>query len=179
MNSGNYLIRWTKFQKQKKESILAHKDKIHIIIYGAYNPPGEKERLIKLRDRLRDEGYINTYIVEEFPTNHESYTPNLEKSFSCLEMANLNILVFTCRGKTGSVARELVYSIENNLLQKCKVFEEISNGIPAMETLIKEELKPERYTVVQVEKENDNDLYEHVSGDVYNFFNKFIRKILI
>ncbi len=48
-----------------------------------------------------------------------------------------------------------------------------------METLIKEELKPERYTVVQVEKENDNDLYEHVSGDVYYFFNKFIRKILM
>jgi len=185
VNSGNHLIRWNKFQKQKKESILAHKDKIHIIIYGAYNPPsegehlGEKERLIKLRDSLRDEGYINTYIVEDFPTNHESYIPNLEKSFNCLDMANLNILVFTCRGKTGSVARELVYSIENNLLQKCKVFEEISNGIPAMETLIKEELKPERYTVVQVEKENDNDLYEHVSGDVYYFFNKFIRKILM
>lgn len=183
MDSRNHIRRWDKFQKQKKESIPSHKDKILIIIYGAYNPPsdgkhlGEKERLIKLRDRLRNEGYVTTYIVDDFPSDDKSSIPNLEKSFDCLEIANLNILMFTCRGKTGSVARELMYAIDNHLLYKCKVFEEINNGILAMETLIKEELKPERYTVVQVEKENDNDLYEHVSGDVYYFFNRFIRKI--
>jgi len=184
VDSQNYLKRWEKFQTDKRESILYHKEKILIVVYGAYNPPadeeqfGEKERLIKLRDRLRNEGYVNTYIVEDFPTNEESDIPNLDKSLDCLELADLNILVFTCRGKTGSVARELIYSIEHHLLYKCKIFEEVSNGIPAMETLLKEELKPERYNVVQVEKENDDDLYGHVSGDIYSFFNKFIKKIL-
>ncbi len=182
VNSKKHLERWNEFQKQKKESISFHKNEILIIIYGAYNPPsdgehlGEKERLIKLCGRLRNEGYACTYIVEDFPTNDKSSTPNLEKSFDCLGMADLNIIVFTCRGKTDSVVRELTYAIENRLLYKCKVFEEISNGIQAMGTLIKEELKPERYATVQVEKENDTDLYEHVSGDVYHFFDRFIRK---
>ena len=185
MDSRNYLNRWEKFQKQKNESINSHKGEILIIIYGAYKPPssekhlGEKERLLKLRNCLRNEGYAETYIVEDFPSDDKSPIPNLEKSFDCLKMADLNILVFTCRGKTGSVARELTYAIENRLLSKCKVFEEISNGIPAMETLIKEELTPERYTVVQVERENDNDLYQHVSGDVYYFFDRFVKNKLM
>jgi len=111
--------RFDEFQKRKRESILAYKDKIHIVIYGAYNPPsdgkhlGEKERLLKLRDRLRADGYINTAIVEDFSGSEESGIPNLEKSLGCLEWADLNILVFTCRGKTGSVARELIHALDD------------------------------------------------------------------
>ena len=182
MNSGYHLKRWDKFQKRIKESILSRKHEILIIIYGAYNPPsdekhlGEKERLNKLRNSLKEEGYKNTYTVEDFPTDEDSITPNLDKSFGCLEYADLNILVFTCRGKTDSFATELNYAIDHNLLHNCKVFEEVFNGTTAMGTLLKEQLKPKRYAVVQVEKENDNDLYKHVSGDVYSFFNEFIKK---
>lgn len=183
MASRNHLKRWDLFQKQIKESIPSQKDEICIIIYGAYKPPpdgkhlGEKERLIKLRDLLREEGYVDTYIVEEFPTNDKSSIPMLEKSFKCLEMADLNILVFTCRGNTDSVVVELMHAIDNQWLHKCKVFEEISNEIPAMGTLIRENLKVERYTITQVEKENDTDLYEHVSSDVYCFFDKYLRNL--
>jgi hypothetical protein len=115
-----------------------------IIIYGAYNPPrdgehlGEKERLVKLQDNLRNDGYIQTYIVEDFPTNEKSVSPNLDKSYCCLECADLNILICTCRGKTDSVASELKFAIENNLLSKCRVFEEVHNDIPAMGTLLRE-----------------------------------------
>ncbi len=181
--SQNVSERWNNFQKQKEESILSLKSKILIIIYGAYNPPsdgeylGEKDRLIKLRDYLKGKGYIDTHIVEDFPSNEKSVSPNLEKSYDCLELADLNILVFTCRGNTDSVASELKHAIENNLLFKCKVFEEKHNGIPAMGTLLKEELIPERYAVVQVESKNDTDLHEHVLGDVLAFLKKNFRTL--
>ena len=71
---------------------------------------GEKERLIKLRNRLREDGYINTTIVEDFSGQ------NLEKSLDCLEMADLIIIIFTCRGKTGSVARELMHAIDDPVI---------------------------------------------------------------
>ncbi|MDD4213142.1 MAG: hypothetical protein PHY42_07120 [Bacilli bacterium] len=138
---------------------------------------GEKQRLINLRNYLRSDGYIHTYIVEDFPSDENSDSPNLDKSFNCLEFADLNILVFTCRGKSGSVASELKHAIDNNLLSKCRVFEEVYKDIPAMGTLLKEELRTERYSVVQVEYKNDTDLHEHVLGDVFSFFEKFIRNL--
>lgn len=173
--------RWDTFQRQKKESILSHKGDIYNIIYGAYNPPGdekhsgEKERLIKLRDHLRNDGYIHTYLVEDFPSNPNSVSPNLDKSYDCLNFADLNILVFTCRGKTDSVVSELKYAIQCNLLPKCRVYEEEHHGIPAMGTLLKEELTKERYKVSKVGFENDTELYEVVIGDMFSFLEKHLR----
>lgn len=172
--------RYNRYQRNKKDSILALKDKVCIIIYGAYNPPadgqhlGEKERLMKLRDHLRDDGYINTYIVEEFSEDLGSDIPNIEKSLNCLGMADLNILVFSCRGKTGSVARELFHAVCNpTILYKCRIFEEVEKKISAMETLLKEELSSHRYKVTQVKREDDDDLYEHVSSDVFLFLRNY------
>ena len=116
--------RFKEFRKKKKEdSYLKYKDKIGIIIYGAYNPPrtnthlGEKERLEKLRDRLKDEGYSKTYLVNDFEGNDA-----LNKSFDALEYADLNIFTFTCRGKTDSATMELTEAINKNMLWKCLVY---------------------------------------------------------
>lgn len=176
------LDRWEILQQQKKESFLSHKGEIIIIIYGAYSPPsdehnlGGKERLIKLRDNLKKNGYIQTYIVEEFPSDENSVSPNLDKSFDCLNLADLNILVFTCSGNTDSVTSELEYAIENKLLSKCLVFEECYNGIPAMGTLPREKLKRESYLLAKVEYKNDDDLYEHVLGYVVPFLERHVKK---
>ena len=95
MVSKSTTKRWNEFQKQKAVSFLSHKGNILIIIYGAYNPPGdgehlgEKERLIKLQDRLKKDGYTETYIVEDIPYNEKSFSPNLDKSYYCLEFADL------------------------------------------------------------------------------------------
>lgn len=176
--------RYYEHQRKKKESIYAFRDKICIIIYGAYNPPpdgihlGEKERLIKLRDRLREDGYTDTFIVEDFPSDDRSDIPNLEKSLNCLGMADLNILVFTCRGKTDSVARELFHAIcKPTILYKCRIFEEVYKGISAMGTLLKEELSSHRYEVKKVKREDDDDLYELVSSDVFLFLRDFSIKL--
>ena len=64
------------------------------------------------------------------------------------------------------------------ILWKCRIFEEIDKRIPAMETLLKEELSLQRYSVTQVKRENDNDLYEHVSSDVFQFLRKNILRFV-
>lgn len=168
--------RFKKFRRKKKESILKYKDKIQIVIYGAYNPPndsthlGEKKRLEKLRDRLRMEGYTNTALVDDFEGDDI-----LEKSLDALEFADLNIIIFTCRGKTGSVARELIEAIyKPRILWKCRTYEEVYKGIPAMETLIQKELEAMRYKTVQVEKEDDEDLFECVVSDVFQFLRRYV-----
>ncbi len=176
MSSSTIQDRFKKFRKKKKESILKYKDKIQIVIYGAYNPPndgthlGEKKRLEKLRDRLKIEGYTNTALVDDFEGNDI-----LEKSLDALEFADLNIIIFTCRGKTGSVSRELIEAINKpGILWKCRIYEEAYKGIPAMETLIKEELEEMRYKTVQVEREDDNDLFEYVVSDIFQFLRRYV-----
>jgi hypothetical protein len=176
----NVTERWAAFQQKKDESIIVHKKELFIVIYGAYNPPkddthlGEKDRLIKLKKYLIDDGYINTCLVEDIP-DISSPSPNLDKSLGALQAADLNILVFTCRGSNDSVAFELKHAIDNKLLHKCRVYEEVHNGITAMGRLPKENLNAERYHVTQVERQNDDDLQEHVSGDVLAFLHTFIR----
>jgi len=94
-------------------------------------------------------------------------------------MADLNILIFTCRGKTGSVARELIHAISNpTILWKCRIFEEIYEGIPAMETLLREELSSHRYRATQIKREDNNDLYQHVSSDVFLFLRDYSQRFL-
>lgn len=59
MVSSTIQERFKEFQRRKEESILKYKDRIQIVIYGAYNPPnkgnhmGEKKRLEILKDRLK------------------------------------------------------------------------------------------------------------------------------
>lgn len=85
-----------------------------------------------------------------------------------------------CRGKTGSVARELIHALgDPAILWKCRIFEETGEGITAMETLLKEELSVQRYAVTLVEREDDADLYEHVSSDVlFQFLRKNIQRFV-
>ena len=131
---------------------------------------GEKKRLEKLRDRLKIEGYTNTALVDDFEDNDI-----LEKSLDALEFGDLNIIIFTCRGKTGSVARELIESIcKPEIFWKCRIYEEVYKEIPAMETLLKAELEAIRYKTVQVKREDDNDLFEYVVSDVFQFLRRYV-----
>ncbi len=72
---------------------------------------GEKARLEKLRDGLKLEGYSSTYIVDDFEGNSNE-DDALKKSLDALEYANLNVFIFTCRGKTDSVAVEVMEAIK-------------------------------------------------------------------
>ena len=181
MERQNHSERWDEFQKYKRDSIYSHKEDILIIIYGAYNPPtndehlGEKDRLIKLRDCLRGDGFLKTCIVDDFPNLDNSPAPNLYKSLSCLEKADLNLLVFTCRGNTDSLVFELKHAIDHEILSKCRIFEEEYKNISAMGTLPKEKLGLLRWDVAKIKRDDDEDLYEHVSSAVFQFLRQKFR----
>lgn len=174
--------RFKEFRKKKKESYLSYKDKICIIIYGAYNPPatnthlGEKERLQMLKNHLEQDGYSRTFLVDDFEGDNA-----LDKSLDSLDYADLNIFIFTCRGKTGSVARELAEAIKRKILWKCLVYEEVYKKtykeITAMETLLKEELKENRYFPVGVTREDDEELYGIVSSEVFQFLRRYVDRL--
>ncbi len=176
--------RFKEFRKKIQESYLKYKGKINIIIYGAYKPPttnthlGEKERLEKLKNRLKDEGYSRTYLVRDFEGND-----TLNKCLDALEYADLNVFLFTCRGKTGSVTRELTEAIKKKILWKCLVYEEIYKKpykeITAMETLLKDELKANRYFPVEVPRDDDDDLYGIVSSEVFQFLRRHVDRLAL
>ncbi len=179
MVSSTIQERFKEFQRRKEESILKYKDRIQIVIYGAYNPPnkgnhmGEKKRLEKLKDRLKREGYTNIALVDDFNGNNI-----LNKSLDALEFADLNIIIFTCRGKTGSVGRELIEAISKpEIFWKCRIYEEVFDEITAMETLLKEELEAIRYKTVQVKREDDDDLFECVVSEVFQFLRKYVDRL--
>lgn len=48
-----------------------------------------------------------------------------------------------------------------------------------METLLKEELEARRYFTVQVEREDDDDLFEWVISDVYQFLRIFVDRLAL
>ena len=178
--------RFKVFRKRKEQSYLHYKDQILIIIYGAYNPPatkahlGEKERLEKLKNRLKEDGYQRTYLVDDFEGNNEGDTA-LAKSLDALVYADLNIFLFTCRGKTGSVGRELTEAIKKKILWKCLVYEEVYEKsyirITAMETLLKDDLKDNRYSPIEVMREDDDELYRIASSEVFQFLKKYVERL--
>ncbi len=178
--------RFKEFRERKKQSYLQYKDKILIIIYGAYNPPaanahlGEKERLEKLKNSLKEDGYLRTFLVDDFEGNVEGDNA-LDKSLDALDYADLNIFIFTCRGKTGSVTRELTEAIKKKILWKCLVYEEVYENpytkITAMETLLKDELRENRYLPVEVMREDDDELYGIVSSEVFQFLRRYVDRL--
>lgn len=102
----------------------------------------EKRRLINLKQFLILEGYGSTRLVEDYEESTRKMNPfdsreeKLSwKSESCLEFSHVNFLVFTHDGKCQGVSSELAYC-RNSLSMidrrwRCKVFDEIRNGLPA------------------------------------------------
>lgn len=138
---------------------------------------GEKERLKKLKNRLKEEGYSKTCLVDDLEGNDI-----FNKSIDALEYADLNIFVFTCRGKTDRATRELTEAIKRNLLWKCLVYEEVYKKsyteITAMGRLPKDELKTNRYLPIQIPIENDDELCLAVYSEVYLFLrSKYVSRL--
>lgn len=89
---------------------------------GPHYPFEEKRRLDNLCAWVRENGYKNTSLVINlpdsyfpFPLNSDSDTRNWERSEYCLKTSDLNILIFTLKGKNSGVTSELGYLIENNI----------------------------------------------------------------
>ncbi len=97
---------WTDFKNRYYNNFQVFKQKIKITIFGSYYPPKEKEFLKKLKSKLITDGYINTILVEDKLT--EEFDP-LEISQMCMVFSDINILVFTRKGKRYGLIDELVF----------------------------------------------------------------------
>ncbi len=102
------------FQKRPKEKRLYKK----ITIYGAYAPKSENIRLMNLRDHLKRNGFNGTKLVKDydrsyFPFNfiedqdHYFY----KRSIYCVENSDLNIFIYTFKGKAEGTSLELSHSV--------------------------------------------------------------------
>ena len=123
--------RWEKYNQRLSREFTPLMKVITITIYGSYYPQSEKDFLIEQRDFLRDKGYENTNIVDDYPDLDPDITL-LEKSIRCLEFSDVNFLVFTREGKRYGVSRELTHvATSNNMIDKipfCTVFDQINDN---------------------------------------------------
>ena len=71
------------------------KPRIKIGVYGAYFPETDHEILVRLRDRLRVEGFTRAYLVEDIRDRGRLGSDTFLKSKFSLEQSNINLFVAT------------------------------------------------------------------------------------
>lgn len=133
--------RYRRLIELRDRGILNLKDRLEIVIYGSYYPKSEKDKLIALRDFLRQDGYKKTNLVEDYPDDIITLPIKeaevfLEKSYACLELADANFFVFTLGGKDGR-STELAYlcNILTDRVYRTVVFYEEVDGVSSLHKL--------------------------------------------
>lgn len=97
---------WKQFKHKYERSINSKKALLNITLYDSYYPAHEKLLLRDLKKLLIDNGYHNTILVKDkqFP----GYDP-LEISQQCMLFSQINLLIFTIKGKRHGVIDELAF----------------------------------------------------------------------
>ncbi len=110
-----------KFTEANPKKIYLHLSK-SIRVYGPHYPPEEKRRLEKFCKWMKERDYTNISLVINLPDsyfpfqlNSDSDIRNWERSEYCLNNSDLNILIFTIKGKNSGVTSEIDCVIKNNL----------------------------------------------------------------
>lgn len=158
-----------KFIEQfRKKEIIEKKPLCRIILFGSYYPLKEKEFLIRIRDELKKDGYINTWLVENYPTYNDLGIR--EKSMFCLEYSHINFFIITFKGVGRGETVELEEIIRNatKLSFKTVVCYEIkcenNDRIPSLSPLQEDGLISAKIKKVEFKKDNFEDLFELIRG---------------
>jgi len=89
------------------------RQELYLLILGAYRPENAKKRLEELRNCLIERGYINTYLVADYPDNNKSDKDwNIyweRKSNELMLHSDLNLFVFFANCRNEGVTDELAY----------------------------------------------------------------------
>jgi hypothetical protein len=94
---------WEDFKHKYESNINSFKKLLNITIYGSYHPEEDLNLLERLRDILINDGYDNTALVTDRPTDVDS----LEVSQQSLIFSDINLFVFTRTGKRFGIIDEL------------------------------------------------------------------------
>ena len=81
------------------DKLLQKSTELNILILGAYRPENMYERLKTIRDCLREKGFINTYLVADFPDDSIRFHEDDDihwtlKSNFLMNSFDLNLFVF-------------------------------------------------------------------------------------
>ena len=143
------------------------KDRLQVVIFGAYKPPASMVRLVNFRNHLRTMGYTCSSIVEDFdiPKQEDGQPLSEYFLFKCqfwLENADVVLFVFFKEGRQEGVATEFTHLINylKGRMWRAVVFTEntdLSTMIRGRLTLFNSEIK-------QTDFDGDADLYEKATG---------------
>ncbi|MDV3277903.1 MAG: hypothetical protein LYZ69_05490 [Nitrososphaerales archaeon] len=155
--------------------ILGRKPSLKVGIYGSYHPESEARRLKQLRDRLKRDGYAQTYLVRDLP-DLSQFKDAFDKSVFSINRSNVNLFVLTFAGKNQGDIRELDYVIHNpELAFKCVVFIERTDDATCLTSLLKEDLRAVGMRVAEFRTGDDEDLIKLVEGTLSDFLYYYVR----
>jgi hypothetical protein len=137
-----------------------------IILYGSYQPSTEKELLVELKQLLVNNGYSQTYLVDEF--QDETLT-SLEVSQRCLLFADVNYLIFTDKGSRRGLVRELAFiALSTDMITKiagCVAFDEMFEEHSSIPDLSSEDINNLR--MKRFEYGNRQELEQSILSESY------------
>src|SRR5919197_4941337 len=97
---------WEEFKEKYEGSINSKKTLLNITLYGSYYPPKEELLLRDLKKVLIDNGYRKTILVKD---NQSPGDDPLEISQQCMLYSQINLLIFTPKGKKHGLIDELAF----------------------------------------------------------------------
>ena len=146
-----------------------------ITIYGAYFPGNELQRLKNLRNFLRKEGFKKVKLVRDyprcffkFPYIREEDEFIYEKSIYCVEKSDMNVFIYTYKGKLEGETIELKYAIDEG--KNFLVFVETGKRLPACSRIITGLLRKIGIKYNPFPKNNDRHLQDAVFQRINEFF---------
>jgi hypothetical protein len=154
---------------RKKEEEL--RTRLEITVYGSFRPNAEKERLIKLAETIKLEGFSSCGIVGS-PLRPHIDGIN-ESCIFYITNSDANLLVFTQRGKKLGVTDEFAFILYSPTMRQrrhcCAVFDQISPKNYSALT-IKQLEQIEDLGMTYVSFKNKNDLHKGAIGTVHKLF---------
>lgn len=163
--------RWKKLLAESKKEEEELRKLIEITVYGSFKPDSEKQRLIKLVEAIRAEGFPSCDIVGE---NLRPLINSVNESCTFyLKSSDVNLLVFTQRGKKLGVTDELGYILYSPEMHQrrhhCAVFDQPSKtGYSALTLSQVEQLKD--LSMLHVEFKSKRELHLNAIGTLHNLF---------
>lgn len=106
---------WERFKQKYEKGINSKKPLLNIILYGSYYPAQEKKLLMELKKLLIRHGYHKAILVKDKQSPGDD---PLEISQQCMRFSNINLLIFTLRGKRHGLIDELAFLTSDPQMRK-------------------------------------------------------------
>jgi len=153
--------------KQNIDKISQKAADLKILILGAYRPKDMFKRLEKIRDCLRQKGFINTYLVENLCDEPRFDKDNdihwTRKSNYLMKNSDLNLFVFFADCDNSGVGDELSYFI-NKTEEDFRCIVLCEESIEKISSRIRAKIKEMKLRNIDIKAGDDLDACELAYG---------------